>query len=182
MLSGLIGGLPITSVVVRTAASVEAGARTRMSAFIHGVLLLASVILLPRVLRLIPLASLAAILIVVGFKLTKPSLYRKVSSLGWDQFVPFLSRIRLPVPLQQGRKFHQQERIPYQIARAPQRLACGGRRLAGIVHRPRHRGDRGGLPATGPVQGHPNRIEALGEPSGLVQGTYGSAQKIVAGQ
>jgi len=93
VLSGLIGGLPITSVVVRTAASVEAGARTRMSAFIHGVLLLASVILLPRVLRMTPLASLAAILIVVGFKLTKPSLYRKVSSLGWDQFVPFLTTV-----------------------------------------------------------------------------------------
>lgn len=91
VLSGLIGGLPITSVVVRTAASVEAGAGTRMSAFFHGVLLLASVVLLPRVLRLTPLASLAAILIVVGFKLTKPSLNRKVSSLGWDQFVPFLT-------------------------------------------------------------------------------------------
>jgi MFS superfamily sulfate permease-like transporter len=90
VLSGLIGGLPITSVVVRTAASVEAGAGTRMSAFFHGVLLSASVIL-PRVLRLTPLASLAAILIVVGFKLTKPSLNRKVSSLGWDQFVPFLT-------------------------------------------------------------------------------------------
>ncbi len=90
MVSGLIGGLPITSVVVRTAANVEAGARTRMSAIIHGVLLLASVIVLPGVLRLTPLACLATILIVVGFKLTKPSLYRKVYSQGWDQFLPFI--------------------------------------------------------------------------------------------
>jgi MFS superfamily sulfate permease-like transporter len=88
--SGLIGGLPVTSVVVRTAANVEAGARTRMSAVIHGVLLLGSVILLPGVLRLTPLASLATILILVGFKLTKPALYRKMYALGWDQFTPFL--------------------------------------------------------------------------------------------
>ncbi len=90
VVSGLIGGLPITSVVVRTAANVEAGARTRMSTIIHGVLLLASVIVLPGVLRLTPLACLATILIVVGFKLTKPSLYRKVYSQGWDQFLPFI--------------------------------------------------------------------------------------------
>jgi len=93
VLSGLIGGLPITSVVVRTAANVDAGARTRMSAFIHGALLLGSVILLPGVLRLTPLASLATILIVVGFKLTKPALYRKTFSQGWDQFVPFLTTV-----------------------------------------------------------------------------------------
>ena len=90
VVSGLIGGLPITSVVVRTAAKVEAGAYTRMSTIIHGVLLLASVIVLPGVLRLTPLACLATILIVVGFKLTKPSLYRKVYSQGWDQFLPFI--------------------------------------------------------------------------------------------
>jgi MFS superfamily sulfate permease-like transporter len=87
---GLIGGLPITSVVVRTAANVSAGGRTRMSTVIHGLLLLACVILLPGVLRLTPLASLATILIVVGFKLTKPSLYRRVYSQGWDQFIPFV--------------------------------------------------------------------------------------------
>jgi len=76
--SGLIGGLPITSVVVRTAANVSAGGRTRMSTVIHGLLLLISIILLPGVLRLTPLASLATILILVGYKLTKPSLYRAV--------------------------------------------------------------------------------------------------------
>jgi len=90
LVSGLIGGLPVTSVVVRTAANVDAGALTRLSCIVHGVLLLASVILLPGVLRLTPLASLATILIAVGFKLTKPALFRKVYSLGWDQFAPFL--------------------------------------------------------------------------------------------
>jgi MFS superfamily sulfate permease-like transporter len=93
MIAGLIGGLPITSVVVRTAASVNAGARTWMSAFVHGLLLLACVIFIPGVLRLTPLASLAIILIVVGYKLTKPSLYREVFSQGWDQFIPFITTV-----------------------------------------------------------------------------------------
>jgi MFS superfamily sulfate permease-like transporter len=90
IVSGLIGGIPVTSVVVRTAANVEAGGRTRLSTVIHGVLLLASVILLPGVLRMTPLASLATILIMVGYKLTKPSLYRAVFRQGWDQFIPFV--------------------------------------------------------------------------------------------
>jgi MFS superfamily sulfate permease-like transporter len=93
VVSGLIGGLPITSVVVRTAANVSAGGRTRMSTVIHGLLLLACAILLPGVLRLTPLASLATILIVVGFKLTKPALYRTVYSQGWDQFIPFVATV-----------------------------------------------------------------------------------------
>jgi MFS superfamily sulfate permease-like transporter len=87
---GLIGGLPVTSVVVRTAANVDAGARTRLSTIIHGVFLLTAVIALPRILSLIPLASLATILILVGFKLTKPKLYRTVFSQGLDQFLPFI--------------------------------------------------------------------------------------------
>jgi MFS superfamily sulfate permease-like transporter len=90
IVSGLIGGLPITSVVVRTAANVESGSRTRLSAIIHGALLLTAVIALPRVLRLIPLACLATILILVGYKLTKPALYRSVYRQGWSQFVPFI--------------------------------------------------------------------------------------------
>jgi MFS superfamily sulfate permease-like transporter len=93
IVAGLIGGLPVTSVVVRTAANVHAGARTWRSSFIHGVLLLVSAILLPGVLRMTPLASLATILIVVGFKLTKPSLYRTVYSQGWSQFLPFLATV-----------------------------------------------------------------------------------------
>lgn len=89
VVSGLIGGLPVTSVVVRTAAGVSAGARTWLSAFTHGWLLLISVILFPSILRLTPLASLSTILIVVGYKLTKPFLYREVYRQGWDQFIPF---------------------------------------------------------------------------------------------
>ena len=93
LVSGLIGGLPITTVAVRTSANVYAGGRTWMSAFVHGVLLLAAVILIPGWLKLTPLASLAAVLIVVGFKLTKLSLYRKMYALGWDQFVPFITTV-----------------------------------------------------------------------------------------
>jgi MFS superfamily sulfate permease-like transporter len=90
IICGAIGGLPITSVVVRTAANVESGARTRLSTIIHGLLLITSVVLLPRVLSLTPLASLATILIMVGFKLTKPELYRTVYSQGLSQFIPFI--------------------------------------------------------------------------------------------
>jgi MFS superfamily sulfate permease-like transporter len=90
IVSGLIGGIPVTSVVVRTAANVGAGGRTWISAFTHGVLLLAAVILLPGVLSLAPLCSLAIILIMVGYKLTPPSLYREVYAQGWDQFIPFI--------------------------------------------------------------------------------------------
>ncbi|MEZ5402523.1 MAG: SulP family inorganic anion transporter [Bryobacteraceae bacterium] len=89
MIAGLIGGLPITSVVVRTSANVFAGARTRMSAVIHGLLLLASVVLIPGFLGLTPLASLASILIVVGYRLTRPALYKSMFAAGWDQFLPF---------------------------------------------------------------------------------------------
>jgi MFS superfamily sulfate permease-like transporter len=90
IVSGLIGGIPVTSVVVRTAANVGAGGRTWIGAFTHGVLLLAAVILLPGVLRLAPLCSLATILIMVGYKLTPPKLYQEVYAQGWDQFIPFV--------------------------------------------------------------------------------------------
>ncbi|MEO5926432.1 MAG: SulP family inorganic anion transporter [Bryobacteraceae bacterium] len=89
MVSGLIGGLPVTSVVVRTSANVYAGAMTWMSSFLHGLLLFAAVLLIPGFLNLTPLACLAAILIVIGYKLTKASLYFKMYSLGWSQFLPF---------------------------------------------------------------------------------------------
>ena len=90
VVSGLIGGLPITSVVVRTSANVYAGARTWMSSFVHGVLLCAAVLLIPSFLNHTPLACLAAILIVIGYKLTKYSLYATMYALGWPQFLPFI--------------------------------------------------------------------------------------------
>jgi MFS superfamily sulfate permease-like transporter len=89
MISGLIGGLPITQVIVRSSANVSAGGKTKLSAILHGCILLIAVILIPRYLNLIPLASLAAILLLVGYKLSKVTLYKSMYKLGWDQFIPF---------------------------------------------------------------------------------------------
>ncbi|OUS01441.1 hypothetical protein A9Q86_06570 [Flavobacteriales bacterium 33_180_T64] len=89
IISGLIGGLPITQVIVRSSANIQSGGRSKMSAIIHGLLLLISVILIPRLLNLIPLSVLAAILFIVGFKLAKPSLFKTMYSLGWKQSIPF---------------------------------------------------------------------------------------------
>ena len=93
MVSGFLGGLPVTSVVLRTSASVYAGGRTWIAAFVHGLLLLASVLLIPHLLNRIPLACLAAILIMVGYKLTKPDVYQSVYRLGLTQFIPFLATV-----------------------------------------------------------------------------------------
>jgi MFS superfamily sulfate permease-like transporter len=93
ILSGLIGGLPITQVIVRSSANIQSGGRTKASSFFHGIFLLASALLIPRVLNLIPLASLAAILIMVGYKLAKPSLFKSMYRLGWPLFAPFLITI-----------------------------------------------------------------------------------------
>ena len=90
MLSGLIGGLPMTSVIVRSSANIDSGAKSKLSAIIHGLLLFVTVIFIPGVLNMIPLASLAAILLIVGYKLAKISLFRSMYSLGWDQFIPFI--------------------------------------------------------------------------------------------
>ena len=90
LLSGLAGGLPITSVIVRSSANIQAGARTKASAIAHGILLLSAVVLIPNVLQLIPLPALAGILIVVGFKLIKPSLFKEMYAKGWSQFLPFV--------------------------------------------------------------------------------------------
>ncbi len=93
MLSGLIGGLPVTQVIVRSSANIQSGGRTKAAALIHGILLLASVALIPVVLNMIPLASLAAILVVVGFKLAKPALFKEMYQLGWNQFLPFVTTV-----------------------------------------------------------------------------------------
>jgi MFS superfamily sulfate permease-like transporter len=89
ILSGLIGGLPITQVIVRSSANIQSGGKTKLSAIIHGFLLLTSVILIPKLLNKIPLSVLAAILMIVGYKLAKPSLFKKMYKLGWKQSVPF---------------------------------------------------------------------------------------------
>lgn len=89
MASGLLGGLPVTGVIVRSAANITAGARTRLSAILHGGLLLIAVVAIPALLNRIPLAALAAILIFTGFKLASPSLIRATWQQGWESFVPF---------------------------------------------------------------------------------------------
>ena len=93
LVSGLIGGLPLTSVIVRSSANVEAGGVTKTSTILHGFWLLLSVLLIPFVLNLIPLAALAAVLIQTGYKLNKPELYTQRWRQGLHQFVPFLATI-----------------------------------------------------------------------------------------
>jgi MFS superfamily sulfate permease-like transporter len=93
IISGLIGGLPMTSVIVRSSANVNAGAKTKMSAVYHGLLLLLSAIIIPHVLNLIPLSSLAAILIFTGYKLAKLPLFQEFYKKGLDQFLPFVFTI-----------------------------------------------------------------------------------------
>ena len=93
ILSGLIGGLPLTQVIVRSSANIQSNAKSKLSAIIHGLLLLLAVLALPKVLNHIPLAVLASVLIVVGYKLAKPSLFKKMWGKGWTQFVPFVATI-----------------------------------------------------------------------------------------
>lgn len=93
MLSGLVGGLPITQVIVRSSANIQSGGKTKASAFFHGILLLVCALSIPGVLNMIPYASLAAILFAVGYKLTKPSLVRAMYRKGAGQFVPFIVTI-----------------------------------------------------------------------------------------
>jgi carbonic anhydrase/SulP family sulfate permease len=89
MAAGLIGGLPVTSVIVRSSVNINAGGRTKLAAIVHGILLLVSVLLLPTWLNTIPLSCLAAILIVTGVKLANPALVRQMWNEGRNQFIPF---------------------------------------------------------------------------------------------
>lgn len=88
--AGLVGGLPVTSVIVRSSANVNSGAQSKLSTIIHGTLLLVSIILIPVLLNMIPLSSLAAILLITGYKLAKPSVFKNFWSAGKYQFVPFI--------------------------------------------------------------------------------------------
>lgn len=89
IISGLIGGLPVTQVIVRSSANVQSGARTKLSTILHGFLLLISVVLIPNLLNKIPLSVLAAVLLIVGYKLAKPSIFKEMFQLGWKQWIPF---------------------------------------------------------------------------------------------
>jgi MFS superfamily sulfate permease-like transporter len=91
--SGLLGGIPITSVIVRSSTNIYSGGKSRMSGFFHGILLLAAVLALPLYLNKIPLACLASVLLYTGYKLAHPSAFKKVIAEGWKQWVPFLVTI-----------------------------------------------------------------------------------------
>jgi MFS superfamily sulfate permease-like transporter len=93
VLCGLAGALPVTAVIVRSSANIQAGAKTKLSAIIHASLLLVSVLTIPNILMLIPNSALAAILIMTGYKLAKPSLFKDHYLRGYDQLVPFVATI-----------------------------------------------------------------------------------------
>jgi MFS superfamily sulfate permease-like transporter len=93
IVSGMLGGLPLTSVIVRSSANLNAGAKTKMSAIFHGILILVCVMFVPKILNLIPKAALAAILIFTGYKLAKVQLFKEYYKKGWEQFMPFLITI-----------------------------------------------------------------------------------------
>lgn len=93
MISGMIGGLPITSVIVRSSANINAGGRTKLATVTHGVLLLVCASLIPFLLNLIPLATLAAVLLVTGYKLCKVSVFKQMFAKGKYQWVPFVATV-----------------------------------------------------------------------------------------
>lgn len=97
--AGLIGGLPITSVIVRSSANVNAGAKSKLSAIIHGLLLLVSIILIPTLLNKIPLSALAAILLLTGYKLAKPAVFTQTVKNGKYQFVPFFVTVAVIIAI-----------------------------------------------------------------------------------
>ena len=88
--AGLIGGIPVTSVIVRTSVNIQAGAKTKVSTILHGFFILFAIMLIPKLLNKIPLCSLATILIYTGYKLTSPSIYKTIYKQGLDRFIPFL--------------------------------------------------------------------------------------------
>jgi len=93
MFSGMLGGLPVTQVIVRSSANINAGAKSNLSTIFHGLLLLLAVLFFPTILNFIPLATLAGILIIVGYKLAKVSLFKQMIGYGKEQSIPFLTTI-----------------------------------------------------------------------------------------
>lgn len=93
IVSGLLGGLPVTAVIVRSAANANAGGKSKVSAIFHGVLLIGAVVFFPGLMNRIPLPALAGILIFVGFKLAKPVIFLEAYRKGLDQFIPFVVTI-----------------------------------------------------------------------------------------
>lgn len=91
--AGLIGGIPVTSVIVRTSVNIQAGSKTKMTTIFHGSLIFFAVLLIPSWLNKIPLSSLAAILIYTGYKLTKPTIWKSIYQQGMDRFIPFIATV-----------------------------------------------------------------------------------------
>ncbi len=90
IISGLIGGLPLTQNIIKSAANQQTGGKTKIALFLYGILLLTTVILIPNILNLIPLATLSIILVFVGYKLIKPAIFKKMYKGGMEQFIPFI--------------------------------------------------------------------------------------------
>ncbi|QDP73300.1 SulP family inorganic anion transporter [Legionella israelensis] len=93
VVSGLLGGLPLTQVIIRSSANINFGGKTKLSTILHGIFLLTSAAILAPLINMIPLSSLAAILIIVGYKLAKPTLFKKMYQLGSEQFMPFIATV-----------------------------------------------------------------------------------------
>jgi carbonic anhydrase len=93
IVSSLLGGLPITQVIVRSSANINSGGKSKLSTIIHGIFLLSAILFIPSILNLIPLSVLGAVLILVGYKLTKISLFKQMINLGQEQYVPFIATI-----------------------------------------------------------------------------------------
>lgn len=91
--SGLLGGIPITSVIIRTSVNIQAGSKTKASSIMHGFFILFAIMLIPKLLNKIPLCSLAAILIYTGYKLTTPKVYKTIYNQGLDRFIPFITTL-----------------------------------------------------------------------------------------
>ena len=93
MFAGFLGGLPVTQVIVRSSTNIQSGGRTKVAAIVHGIIMLVCAFAIPGLLNKIPLASLAAILFMVGYKLAKPVLFKTMYKQGQTSFVPFVTTI-----------------------------------------------------------------------------------------
>lgn len=93
IVSGLIGGLPITQVIVRSSANIDSGAKSKVSAIVHGVLIVVCIVSIPSLLNTIPRAALAAVLLLIGYKLANPKQLKAMYVKGWDQLIPFIITI-----------------------------------------------------------------------------------------
>lgn len=160
LVSGLIGGLPVTSVVVRSSANLNAGARTRMSAILHGVFLFLCVLAIPTLLNKIPLAALAAVLLQVGYKLAKVSIFKEAWASGKYQWWPFIATVVAVVftdllDRRGYRSLHQHFYSPFCKADYEKRLLLPRGRVPRRGHHPGETRPGGVVPEQGKYQNDP---------------------------